>query len=137
MSQATLDVFVKSSNSCVDKQAAEVAGADNESGPALPAPSSSKRASKGATGAVRLQAGGTASVLGLVEAARRQDARARVVLVTLSWPHCDACGCGSSTAFSKMKAIFKSGVGDPGLSCELSLSAMGEGRRPLTMDCSV
>jgi len=37
---------------------------------------------------------------------------------------------GSATAFSK------SGVGDPGLSCELSLSAMGEGRRPLTMDCS-
>ena len=42
---------------------------------------------------------------------------------------------GSSTAFSK-KAFSKSGVGDPGLSCELSLSAMGEGRRPLTIDCS-
>ena len=42
---------------------------------------------------------------------------------------------GSSMAFSK-KAFSKSGVGDPGLSCELSLSAMGEGRRPLTIDCS-
>ena len=39
---------------------------------------------------------------------------------------------GSSVAFSE-RAFSKSGVGDPGLSCELSSSAMGEGRRPLTI----
>ena len=85
MTQATLDAFVKISSNCVDKPATV----------ALPAPSDDKcvsKGGKGARGAVRLQAGGTASVFGLVEAARLQDVRAHIVLVTLSWRHCDACG---------------------------------------------
>lgn len=42
--------------------------------------------------APRLQAGGTSTVLRLVEAAREHDQRAQVLLVTLSWRHRDTCG---------------------------------------------
>jgi hypothetical protein len=75
MAQSTLDAFV-----CTPKIAPSPPPAA-----AAPPPASPTRAQ-------RLLAGGVSTVLKRVGEARGGDARAHVVLVTLSWRHRDACG---------------------------------------------
>lgn len=86
MPQGTLDTFV---TPVVDKDPLDVDAAmeaDHENagcqGEDTPAPK----------GVPRLRVAGTSTVLGAVEAARKEHAQADVALVTLCWRHRDPCG---------------------------------------------
>lgn len=82
MAQSTLDAFVLTT----DKHAT-VEDDDNVE--------NVKQAvvgTKSSRHAVRLQAGGVTTVLGLVDTIKLKEAYARVIVVTLSWRHVDACG---------------------------------------------
>lgn len=82
MAQGTLDAFVTTADKHVT---VEDDGDVEEIKQAAVGTKSSRHA-------VRLQAGGATTVLGLVEAVRVHEAHARVIVVTLSWRHVDACG---------------------------------------------
>ena len=83
MTQSTLDGFVK---------APAPAPAPDYAPARAPA---REKCTMNAKPALRLQAGGTSTVLGLVEELHKQDAHAHVTLVTLSWRHVDRCGANN------------------------------------------
>ena len=83
MPQQTLHAFI-----CTPK----IASPAPEPTPAPPAAPTPPPAGSGAKRAPRLHAAGVTNVLKLVQAAREDDARARVVLLSLCWRHRDQCG---------------------------------------------